>query len=172
MGRRSLQGSGGSFVWLILAHASGWCRTRMRRRKRRRVQPVSMACRPGRANSVCNCPGRFLIGWLRGQARSAWEGGCCLATERRRKGVVRWSARQFFWKFGLSYRYELGAVNSRNEFDRAHQRARKGGFASDENRSVKGGRPGVPARERFYVWFGRAVGGSQGGRSGRRRFLR
>ncbi len=42
--RCPLQGSGGSFVWPMranrvcsMAHVSGWCRTRMRRRKRRRV---------------------------------------------------------------------------------------------------------------------------------------
>ena len=43
--------------------------------------------------------------------------------------VVRVSERRFFGMFVLSYHYELGVVNSRNEYDHARQ-AQKGGFCN------------------------------------------
>ena len=43
--------------------------------------------------------------------------------------VVRVSARRFFGMFVLSYHYELGVVNSRNEYDHALG-AQKGGFCN------------------------------------------
>lgn len=86
--------------------------TAIRRRKRRRVQPVSMTCRPG------VCPGRFWARERRMGARSALAGRGCTPALRRRSGRV-WSTRQFLSRFLLGYRYELGMVNSGNEFDHA-----------------------------------------------------
>ena len=62
--------------------------------------------------------------------------------------VVRVSARRFLWMFVLSYRYELGVVNSRNEYDHARQ-AQKGGFCNACGRLArpKAGSVG------FFEWF-------------------
>lgn len=81
-----------------------------------------MACRPGMF------PFRFL-----GEI-ATWS--CEICSGERVSGgngattnvVVRVSARRFFGMIGWSYRYGLGVVNSRNEFDHARLAAVKRGF--------------------------------------------
>lgn len=64
--------------------------------------------------------------------RAAWSGETC-SGERVSYGngattvAVRAAHGGLSRVFDLGYRYELGTVNSGNEFDRARSRARKGG---------------------------------------------
>lgn len=72
-------------------------------------------------------PGRFL------GKRATWSGEICSGermssgNEAAMKMDVHDAHGGFLRGFHLSNHYELGAVNSRNEFDRAHSRVQKGG---------------------------------------------
>ncbi|MGD8450897.1 MAG: hypothetical protein PVJ57_03685 [Phycisphaerae bacterium] len=73
-------------------------------------------------------PGRFF------GKRATWSGEICSGermssgNEAATKMDVHDAHGGFLRGFHLSNRYELGTVNSRNEFDRAHSRAQNGGF--------------------------------------------